>query len=164
MKRFLLFLLLLFSITVYSQNEQVNNVDTTSIQDDMRALLHEGSLVLLDEEAVSEDADQGDYNVSALMTSSNDVYISNTTWNFSAVRFKLRGYDYRYSGMYINGVNFNDPERGGFSYSILGGLNDATRNKDVVNGFNPSSFTFGQIGGSGNINTNAANYEKVCSC
>ena len=38
------------------------------------------------------------------------------------------------SSTYINGLNFNDLERGRFNYSSLGGLNNAMRNKDAVNG------------------------------
>jgi len=139
---------------------QINDVGAIRVSENVRNLFAEGSLIFIDEEDISDDTDKSDYNVSALMTASNDVYISSTSWNFSAVRFRQRGYGYRYSNMYINGVNFNDPIRGGFSYGMIGGLNDATRNKDVVNGLNPSTFTFGQIGGSGNINVNAANFSR----
>jgi len=140
--------------------EKVEETAIVTQNNNVRDLLREGALTLLDEETVSEDADQGDYSVSSLMMSSNNVYVSNTSWNFSAVRFRVRGYDNRYSDMFINGIRFNNLERGGFSYGIVGGLNDATRNKDIIDGLNPSSFTFGQIGGSGNINTHASNYSR----
>ena len=147
-------------ITVNISANEVNDIGMVLVSNDIRRMLSDISLMLIDEESFDEDADQGDYNILSLMTASNDVFIASTTWNFSAVRFKLRGYDYRYSDMFINGVNFNDPSRGGFSYGIIGGLNDATRNRDIVNGLNPSSFTFGQIGGSGNINANAADFSR----
>ncbi|MDL2241433.1 TonB-dependent receptor [Bacteroidales bacterium OttesenSCG-928-L03] len=124
----------------------------------IRRLVDEGSVLLIEENAVGEDSEIGDFNVSSLMTSSNDLYISNTTFNFSAVRFRLRGYDNRYSDVYINGVKFNDPERGGFSYGLIGGLNDATRNKDVTNYNGISNYSFGQVGGVSNINTHAGNF------
>ncbi|MDR0799240.1 MAG: TonB-dependent receptor [Dysgonamonadaceae bacterium] len=114
--------------------------------------------IFLDEETFGEDSEQGDFNVSSLMTSSNDIYLSNSNYNFSAVRFKVRGYDNRYSDVFINGINFNDAERGGFSYGMIGGLNDATRNQDVINATSPSRFNFGQIGGSSNISTWASGY------
>jgi len=120
--------------------------------------LGEDALILIEEENFGDDSDVGDFNVSSLMTSSNDVYISNTTYNFSAMRFKLRGYDNRYSDVYINGIRFNDPIRGGFSYGLIGGLNDATRNKDIVNYQTASNYTYGQVGGSSNIITNASSY------
>lgn len=139
---------------------QATDVGTVFVSDDIRRLFSENSLLLLDEETFGEDADQGDYNILSLMTTSNDVYTTSTAFNFSAVNFRVRGYDNRYADMFINGVNFNDPIRGGFSYGIIGGLNDATRDKDVVNGLNPSTFTFGQIGGSGNINTRAGSFSQ----
>ena len=144
MKRYLILLLLPISLLGFSQSKET--------------LLKEGAILLIEEEAIGEDTEASDYNVSALMTSSNDVYISNTSFNFSAMRFRLRGYENRYSNVYINGVNFNDPERGNFSYGLIGGLNDATRSKDNANNYNPSSFSFGQIGGTTNINTHASNF------
>ncbi|MDR0231655.1 MAG: TonB-dependent receptor [Dysgonamonadaceae bacterium] len=146
-------------MTVDIIENQTNDIGTVYVSENARKLFSEGAFTLIDEEDIGEE-DQSSHNVSSLMTASNDVYISSTSWNFAAMRFKLRGYDYRYSNMYINGINFNDPERGGFSYGMIGGLNDATRSKDVVNGLNPSTFTFGQIGGSGNIITNAANFSR----
>ncbi len=138
---------------------KVNDVGTIELTILPTNVLNEGSFVLLDEETIGEDVDQGDYNVSSMLASSNDVYLSNTAYDLSFTRFKVRGYDPRYSSdIYINGVNFTNPERGGFSYGMIGGLNDATRNEDIVNGLLPSGFTFGQLGGSTNINTNATNY------
>ncbi|MCL2649594.1 MAG: TonB-dependent receptor [Candidatus Azobacteroides sp.] len=140
--------------------DQESDIGAISVTLSAQNLLNEGAFVLLEEETVSDDSDVGTANISSILITSNDPYISNTNYNFAAVRFKLRGYDDRYSGMYINGLNFNDAERGGFSYGMIGGLNDATRNQDVVNGMSPSSFTFGQIGGSGNILTNAVNQSQ----
>ena len=148
-------------IEVEMVENQANDIGTKSVQvNDVRRLLSEGSLLLLDENSVSEEGDQSDYNILSLLSGSDDIYASSTSFNFSAMRFRLRGYDNRYSDMFINGVNMGDPERGGFSYGMIGGLNDATRNKDVVTGMSPSTFTFGQIGGSGNINTTAASQAR----
>ena len=146
--------------TVNITENQTNDTGIIYTSEDVRRLFQENSQMLLDEETFGEDADQGDYNILSLMSASNDVYTASTAFNFSAVRFRTRGYDNRYADMFINGVNFNDPIRGGFSYGIIGGLNDATRNKDVVNGLNPSTFTFGQIGGAGNINTRAGSFSQ----
>ena len=144
MKKYFIFLFLSVSLYGFSQSKET--------------LLKEGALLLIEEEAIGEDSEASDYNVSALMTSSNDVYISNTSFNFSSMRFRLRGYENRYSSVYINGVNFNDPQRGNFSYGIIGGLNDATRSKDNTNWYVPSTYSFGQIGGATNINTEASNF------
>jgi hypothetical protein len=72
------------------------------------------------------------------------------------MRFRTRGYDNKYESTYINGVHFFDAERGGFNYSSIGGLNNATRNRDVAYGLAPNSFSYGNIGANTNINTRAS--------
>ena len=57
--------------------------------------------------------------------------------------FNVRGYEQRESSTYINGLNFNDLERGRFNYSSLGGLNNAMRNKDAVNGLEMPGYAYG---------------------
>ncbi len=59
---------------------------------------------------------------------------------------------------YINGVEFNDQNRGVFNYASVGALNDMTRNGDVTNFNAPGSFTFGRLGGTENINMRASAY------
>lgn len=90
------------------------------------------------------------------VSSSNDVYNSQTSFSFSPMRFKNRGYDQNYESTYINGVLFNDLERGQFNYSGLGGLNDAMKNQDEYVGLAANSFSYGSIGSTTNINTKAS--------
>ena len=58
------------------------------------------------ESQLNEDDDAAQ-STSALVTSNNDVYLSNVGYLFSPMRFRVRGYDSQYSDMYINGVQFN---------------------------------------------------------
>lgn len=109
------------------------------------------------ESQLNEDDDAAQ-STSALVTSNNDVYLSNVGYLFSPMRFRVRGYDSQYSDMYINGVQFNDAETGRFSYGLIGGLNDATRNKEGIGPFEFNNFTFGAIGGATNINLRASQY------
>lgn len=85
-------------------------------------------------------------------------HISNVGYLFSPMRFRVRGYNSQYSDTYINGVLFNDVETGRFSYGMIGGLNDATRNKEGIGAFEVNNFTFGPIGGATNINMRASQY------
>lgn len=89
--------------------------------------------------------------VSGAVSSKGDVYLDQTGFSFSAMRFRTRGYDNKYESTYINGVHFIDAERGGFNYSSLGGLNNAFRNKDVTFGFTPNAYAFGNLGSSTNV-------------
>lgn len=88
--------------------------------------------------------------------SKNDVYLSQTSYSFSAMRFRTRGYDNKYESTYINGVHFVDSERGGFNYSSLGGLNNAFRNKDITYGYSPNTFAYGNLGNNTNVTANAS--------
>ncbi len=89
-------------------------------------------------------------------SSQSDIYLSQTGYNFSPMRFRTRGYDNKYESTYINGVRFVDAERGGFNYSSIGGLNNATRNRDLVYGLSPNTFSYGNLGANTNINTRAS--------
>ena len=109
------------------------------------------------ESQLNEDDDAAQ-SVSAFVSSNNDVYLSNVGYLFSPMRFRVRGYNSQYSDTYINGVLFNDVETGRFSYGMIGGLNDATRNKEGISAFEVNNFTFGPIGGATNINMRASQY------
>lgn len=88
--------------------------------------------------------------------SKSDVYLAQTSFSFSPMRFRTRGYDNKYESTYINGVHFVDAERGSFNYSSLGGLNNAFRNKDLNYGFSPNAFNYGNIGNNTNITARAS--------
>lgn len=55
------------------------------------------------------------------------------------MRFRVRGYDNMYNQVYMNGLMLNDVETGRFSYGMIGGLNDATRNQEGVAGLNTTT-------------------------
>lgn len=105
-----------------------------------------------------DDSGMASQNIIALMGGSQDVYLSESAFKFGAIRFYVRGLDNEYTRTYINGVNFNDQIRGRFNYSMLGGLNDATRNKDISKGIDAAPTAFGDVGGVSNINTKASSY------
>ena len=76
------------------------------------------------------DADDAGQTVSAITGVGTDLYLSEVGYLFSPMRFRLRAYQNSNNDMFINGIQFNDAERGVFSYSSIGGLNDATRNRE----------------------------------
>lgn len=91
---------------------------------------------------------------------SNDVYLQNAGYQFSQFRHRTRGYESMYEQRYINGINFNEGVRGVFNYSSIGALNDMTRNGNRINYMGSSPFSFGDIGGSENINMRPASYTR----
>ncbi|MCI7728131.1 MAG: carboxypeptidase-like regulatory domain-containing protein [Bacteroidales bacterium] len=107
-----------------------------------------------------DDEGSSSQNVSTLLTSKGDVFTSNASYTFSPMRFRTRGLDGKYNNTYINGILVNDAERGYFTYSQIGGLNDMVRAKENINATEAASFTFGNIGGAVNINARASAIRK----
>ena len=100
-----------------------------------------------------------DYAGTTAMVSSNDDYfLSEVGYLFSPMRFRVRAYESMYNNVYANGVLINDAERGQFSYGMIGGLNDATRNKEGATYLEHNRFGYGSIGGASNINMRASQY------
>ena len=102
------------------------------------------------ETQLSENDDMSQ-NVSIIGSSTN-IYASNVGYRFSPMRFKYRGMDPRYNDIYINGNPMNDLERGSFSYSLVGGLNNQTRAVESTLPFEDNTYTMGGMAGSNNYN------------
>ncbi len=112
------------------------------------------------DDLLDDDNESLDQNIAAKIILSNDVYVNKIGYQLSQFRFRLRGYNNRYEQKYINGVHFNDQLRGVFNYASIGAINDLTRNGDQDNAMDASTFTFGSIGGSENINMRASAFAK----
>lgn len=113
---------------------------------------------VIDDSMLGDDDSSQDINSTVIL--SNDVYLKNAVYQLSPARFKARGYDSQYELTYINGVNFNEQNRGTFNFASIGALNDMTRNGNVVNYTSANDYTYGAIGGATNINMRASNYLK----
>lgn len=111
------------------------------------------------ESQLDEDGDAAQ-TVSSVTSSKSDPYLADVGYRFSAMRFKVRAYDNMYNQTYINGLMMNDLELGRFGYSLIGGMNDATRNKESVSGFEPNNFGLTSVGGGTNINTRASQFAQ----
>lgn len=110
-----------------------------------------------DEGQLNEDEDviQGTAIISG---SSDDYFLSEVGYLFSPMRFRIRAYENMYNNMYANGVLLNDAERGNFSYGMIGGLNDATRNREGSTFIEDAGFGYSSVGGASNINMRASQF------
>ena len=142
---------------IHVEQGKVNEIETVEMKVDLNTEIRQEIVMQLSEVSLNADDEGRSQNMSATL-SSRDVYISKTSFSFSPMRFRTRGYENHYQTTYINGVHFNTLDRGGFNFSALGGLNDAMRNRDNVYGLDASSFSFGNVGGVSNINTRATTY------
>ncbi len=107
-------------------------------------------------ESQLDDDNDAAQTVSSVTAAASDPYQSEVGYRFSAMRFRTRAYDNMYNHVYMNGLMLNDLELGRFSYSMIGGMNDATRNQEGVVGFEYNNFSLAPIGGASNINTRAS--------
>ncbi|MBR2352851.1 MAG: carboxypeptidase-like regulatory domain-containing protein [Alistipes sp.] len=94
------------------------------------------------------------------LSASKDLYNNIASYRFSEMRFNVRGYDSKYSDIYLNGIRFNDALTGYGPWSLWSGMNDATRNQESTSGITASDYGIGGFGGSTNINARASQMRK----
>ncbi len=135
-------------------------VALTSKEEEIRGELTQAMFTEMSDVEFDEDDGLASQSISGVLYARGDVFGAAASYAFSPARYRIRGYDQRYESTYINGINFNDQERGRFNYSSLGGLNDASRNKEIINNYDPNSYTFGNVGNTTNIDMRASRYAK----
>lgn len=141
------------------QAQQKNPTDTLPKRDSV--LLDELKENVLDNiPTISLDendmGDAGSQNISSVLTAGRDPFYSAASFNFSAMRFRIRGYDNDLFGTYMNGIPMDNLDNGFTPYGLWGGLNDVMRNRDVSYGLHTSTFAFGDIGSNTNIDSRAS--------
>ena len=75
-----------------------------------------------------------------ILNSNSNVYASEVGFLYSPLRFRYRALNTKYNDVYINGAAMNDMESGQFRYSLIGGLNQQTRNVDFALPFENNNF------------------------
>lgn len=149
----LLFLLLSMSIVASAQIDSTAKKDTSIFRDLKDDVLDNLPIVSLDENDLG---DGGNQNISSLLTAGRDPFYSAASFNFSAVRFRIRGYDNDLFSTYMNGIPMDNLDNGFTPFGLWGGLNDVMRNRDVSWGLRYNTFTYGDIGGNTNIDSRAS--------
>ena len=90
---------------------------------------------------VEFDMDDTGYSDSpTVLFGQNDVFNDIAGYNFSSVRFRVRGYSSESQDVYLAGVKMNDAITGYSPFSLWSGLNEATRTKYTVNGSEISDY------------------------
>ena len=105
------------------------------------------------EAQLGEDNDVSE-NITILNSNSN-VYASEVGYLYSPMRFRYRALNQKYNDVYINGAAMNDMETGQFRYSMVGGLNQQTRNVDFSLPFEANNFSMTGMAGSNNYDFRA---------
>lgn len=134
--------------------------DTSNLEDLKEAVLENIPTVSLDDNDLGDGSNQ---NVSSILTAGRDPYFSAVSFNFSAVRFRLRGYENDLFSTYMNGIPMDNLDNGFTPFGLWGGLNDVTRNKDVSYGLRTNTFAFGDIGSNTSIDSRASKQRRQTS-
>jgi len=141
------------------QDNQANELDAISLQQDLASQAQSEILLNLTEEEMTDDEGRSQSQASS-SSASTDVFNSSTSFAWSTARYRNRGYQSNQENYYIEGLHFNSQERGQFNYSAMGGLNDASRYKEVLNPMEATNFSFGGIGQSTNYLMGATRYAQ----
>lgn len=104
--------------------------------------------------------DNGSSAISSILSSARDPFVSAATFNFSAGRFRVRGYDDDNFITLMNGVPMNDLSNGRTIYNTWSGLNDVMRSRENSIGMANVPYTFGGIGGAYSIDSRASRQRK----
>lgn len=88
-----------------------------------------------------------------LLSASRDPYNNKAGFQFSPMRFRIRGYDAPYQDQLLNGMQMNNLNNGYSAWSLWNGLNNVTVNQESLEGIGSSDFGFGSIGGAVNVST-----------
>lgn len=114
-----------------------------------------------------DENDQGDggsgQSVSSVLAAGRDPYYNAASFNFSEMRFRIRGYDNDYFSTFMNGIPMDNLDNGATPFGLWGGLNDVMRNRDVSYGLRPTPFTYGDIGSNTNLDSRASVQRKQTS-
>ena len=105
-----------------------------------------------DDSFAAFDMDDSGFNDNpTILFGSNDVFNNIAGYNFSAVRFRARGYSSESQEVYLAGVKMNDAITGYGPFSLWSGLNEAMRSKETVNGSEVSDIALGGYNGVTNV-------------
>ena len=148
------------TIELIQLNEnQVNEMDPVKLSVDISKESKDEVLINISDEDLNDDEGKSQAQASAA-SASTDVFNATTSFAWSTARYRNRGYDQTEETYYINGLSFNTAERGTFSFSAMGGLNDASRYKETVLPMEATDFTFGGLGQSTNYLMDASRYAQ----
>lgn len=146
----------LFSFSANSLTAQVTpatpTIDTTQLQEAKEGDIENIPVVSLDD---NDGEDGSAQNITGQLTSGRNAFLDAANFHFSAVRFRIRGYDADMFNTYMNGAPMENLDNGFTPYGLWGGLNDVLRNREAVVGLRNLNYGIGGLGGTNNLDTRA---------
>ncbi len=138
----------------------VSEGQTLNIEDMMLSLDNSDDdlfTITLSDDELNDDTSGAD-NISGLLSASQDIFQRAAAFEFSQSFFRVRGLNTDNGTVLMNGIEMNKMFDGRPQWSNWGGLNDVLRGQELSMGLAPSSYTFGGLLGSTNINLRASSY------
>lgn len=102
----------------------------------------------------------GNQEFPEVLRNTPSIYVTKQGGGFGDARINVRGFDQTNVAVMINGIPVNDMENGAVYWSNWAGLSDVTSTMQVQRGLGASKLAVPAVGGSINIITNAADFEK----
>lgn len=102
---------------------------------------------------------QASQSIAGVLTAGRDPYAAAAAFNFSAARFRNRGYDNENLTL-MNGIPVEDLSSSRTLFGTWAGLNDVTRSREFTYGLNASNSTYGSLDGSFSIDSRASKQRK----
>ncbi len=153
-------------ITASGYIDQINQVHVGDKSVDMGTIVlqpipyeEDQAMIEVSQDEIAQE-EMGEENISGLLHGSRDIFLSAAAYNLGMLRFRVRGYDNQYTEVNINGVPMENMDNGRVYWSLWGGLNNVTRYKTSYLGLQRNDQTFGNIGGSTNIDMYPSKFRK----
>ncbi|MBL7728805.1 MAG: TonB-dependent receptor, partial [Dinghuibacter sp.] len=149
----------IFALNGFSQTQPA--IPDTTIVEELKSTAEDNIPVIsLDENDMQDGSAQ---NISSLLSAGRDPFFNSATFKFSAVRFRIRGYDADLFSTFMNGAPMENLDNGFTPFGLWGGLNDVLRNRDNTLGLRPTTYAFGDLGGLNFMDSRASRQRKQTS-
>ncbi len=143
-------------VTISGQSNEVGEVLLTSLIGMSReSITGEDRIPIITLSEDEAESDLGSQNISGILSASRDPFVAAAAFNLSSGGFDIRGYESE-SVVFFNGIPVNNLENGAVYWSVWGGLNDVTRNRESTIDLSPTGFSFGAIEGGTAFDTRAS--------
>lgn len=152
-----IFLIFSLSLTMLAQQTTLGQ-EITDINDNTQYHPNIPSFTFIVDESQINDQDGSSQTLGSIGNTADDIYLKSAGLTFSPMRFSIRGYNPEYESIYINGVSFNDGERGRFNYSGLAGMNTIFGNRTISSYTEANDFSYGDLAGASYFNVKPADY------
>lgn len=144
--------LLLMTVIKAQRPKPVKNkfMDSTQLKDDPS---YDLPVIVVNE---NERSETNIPFVPGLLYANRDVFMATAGFHFSVARFRMRGYDAGLFSTQVNGIRMNNLDDGNTQWGLWSGLNDVTRNTQMITGLRPGEQAFGNLGNQVSIDMRAS--------